>query len=147
MYEPGMSQEPKAEVSMAEGGGVVLSASLERSYGASSVALPQHNHSEDTESSVPGVVQSEIHSEAHKTAVGEKAAKAKKAQTKPTHLRKIRIERMISKAELARRANLSVLTIDRIERGFGCRMDTKRKILEALGLTLADRIHVFGEDE
>ena len=54
---------------------------------------------------------------------------------------------MMSKAELARRANLSVLTIDRLEKGFGCRMHTKRKILEALGLSLADRVRVFGEEE
>ncbi len=66
---------------------------------------------------------------------------------KPNNVRKIRIERMMSKAELARRANLSVLTIDRVEKGFGCRMDTKRKILEALGLSLADRVRVFGEEE
>ena len=63
------------------------------------------------------------------------------------NLRKLRIERMMSKAELARRANLSVLTIDRIEKGFGCRMDSKRKILEALGLSLGDRVRVFGEEE
>jgi ribosome-binding protein aMBF1 (putative translation factor) len=63
------------------------------------------------------------------------------------NVRKIRIERMLSKAELARRANLSVLTIDRVERGYGCRMDTKRKILEALGLNLVDRVRVFGEEE
>jgi ribosome-binding protein aMBF1 (putative translation factor) len=63
------------------------------------------------------------------------------------NVRKNRIERMMSKAELARRANLSVLTIDRVERGYGCRMDTKRKILEALGLSLADRVRVFGEEE
>jgi DNA-binding XRE family transcriptional regulator len=54
---------------------------------------------------------------------------------------------MMSKAEMARRANLSVLTIDRIEKGYGCRMDTKRKILEALGLSLEDRVKVFGEDD
>jgi DNA-binding XRE family transcriptional regulator len=63
------------------------------------------------------------------------------------NVRKLRIERMMSKAELARRANLSVLTIDRVEKGFGCRMDSKRKILEALGLNLADRVRVFGEEE
>ena len=71
----------------------------------------------------------------------------KKGGNKPNNVRKIRIERMMSKAELARRANLSVLTIDRVEKGFGCRMDTKRKILEALGLRLADRVRVFGEEE
>jgi DNA-binding XRE family transcriptional regulator len=70
-----------------------------------------------------------------------------KTPKKANNVRKIRIERMMSKAELARRANLSVLTIDRVERGYGCRMDTKRKILEALGLSLADRVRVFGEEE
>jgi len=70
-----------------------------------------------------------------------------KSPKKTNNVRKIRIERMMSKAELARRANLSVLTIDRVERGYGCRVDTKRKILEALGLSLADRVRVFGEEE
>ena len=67
--------------------------------------------------------------------------------TKANRLRETRIEKMMSKAELARRANLSVLTIDRVEKGLGCRMDTKRKILEALGMSLADRVRVFGEEE
>jgi DNA-binding XRE family transcriptional regulator len=70
-----------------------------------------------------------------------------KPPKKANNVRRIRIERMMSKAELARRANLSVLTIDRVERGYGCRVDTKRKILEALGLSLADRVRVFGEEE
>jgi ribosome-binding protein aMBF1 (putative translation factor) len=65
----------------------------------------------------------------------------------PNNVRKLRLERMMSKAELARRANLSVLTVDRVEKGFGCRMNTKRRILEALGLSLADRVRVFGEEE
>jgi DNA-binding XRE family transcriptional regulator len=73
--------------------------------------------------------------------------KAKKPLMKTNRLRETRIEKMMSKAELARRANLSVLTIDRVEKGLGCRMDTKRKILEALGLSLADRVRVFGEEE
>lgn len=68
-------------------------------------------------------------------------------ETHPNNVRRLRIERMMSKAELARRANLSVLTIDRVEKGFGCRMDTKRKILDALGLSLGDRVRVFGEEE
>jgi len=72
---------------------------------------------------------------------------AKKPSVKSNHLRETRIDKMMSKAELARRANLSVLTIDRVEKGLGCRMDTKRKILEALGLSLADRVRVFGEEE
>ena len=71
----------------------------------------------------------------------------KPIQAKPNRVRENRIANMMSKAELARRANLSVLTIDRIEKGYGCRIHTKRKILEALGLTPADRVRVFGEEE
>ena len=51
---------------------------------------------------------------------------------------------MMSKAELARKAGLSTLTIDRIEAGRPCRLDTKRKILLALGLKVSDREKVFG---
>ena len=50
----------------------------------------------------------------------------------------------MSKAELARKAGLSALTIDRVESGLPCRMDTKRKIILALGLTLTDKHKVFG---
>ena len=70
-----------------------------------------------------------------------------KVSSRTNRVRQTRIDQMMSKAELARRAGLSVLTIDRVEKGLGCRMDTKRKILEALGLSLADRVRVFGEEE
>ncbi len=56
----------------------------------------------------------------------------------------LREQRLMSKAELARRAGLSALTIDRVEMGKPCRMDTMRKIILALGLTLDDRDLVFG---
>ena len=49
----------------------------------------------------------------------------------------------MSKAELARKAGVSPLTIDRIEKGKDCRMDTKRKILFALGLNLEEKDKVF----
>ncbi|MGB0620968.1 MAG: helix-turn-helix transcriptional regulator [Myxococcota bacterium] len=51
---------------------------------------------------------------------------------------------MMSKAELARKAGLSTLTIDRVEAGRPCRLDTKRKILLALGLKVSDKDQVFG---
>ena len=54
---------------------------------------------------------------------------------------------MMSKAELARKAGLSTLTIDRIEAGRPCRLDTKRKILLALGLHVSDRDKVFGSGQ
>ena len=56
---------------------------------------------------------------------------------------------MMSKAELARKAGLSTLTIDRVEAGRPCRLDTKRKILLALSLKVTDKDRVFalGEDQ
>ena len=54
---------------------------------------------------------------------------------------------MMSKAELARKAGLSTLTIDRVEAGRPCRLDTKRKILIALGLKVSDKDRVFGSLE
>jgi DNA-binding XRE family transcriptional regulator len=51
---------------------------------------------------------------------------------------------MLSKAELARKAGLSTLTIDRVEAGRPCRLDTKRKVLLALGLRISDKDRVFG---
>jgi predicted transcriptional regulator len=62
-------------------------------------------------------------------------------------VRKHREELLMSKAELARKAGLSALTIDRIEGGMNCRMDTKRKIILALGLKLSDKDKVFPESE
>ncbi|MGC8928017.1 MAG: helix-turn-helix transcriptional regulator [Myxococcota bacterium] len=62
------------------------------------------------------------------------------------NLTKIREELMISKSELARRAGVSPITIDRIENGMDCRVDTKRKIILALGLKLSDRDKVFGPE-
>jgi DNA-binding XRE family transcriptional regulator len=59
------------------------------------------------------------------------------------NVRQFREELLISKAELARKAGLSALTIDRIEKGMSCRMDTKRKILLALGLKLTDKDRLF----
>ena len=47
----------------------------------------------------------------------------------PNHnnLKQLRARALLSKAELARKAGVSVLTIQRIEDGMDCRMDTKRK--------------------
>ena len=77
-----------------------------------------------------------------------KRATTKKAATvlQPNNVRKLRQAAMMSKAELARRAGVSPLTIDRVESGCPCRMDTKRKILEALGLKPEAREQVFGPD-
>jgi DNA-binding XRE family transcriptional regulator len=52
---------------------------------------------------------------------------------------------MMSKAELARKADVTVQTIDRIEKGNDCRLDTKRKIILALGYKLGDRSKIFAD--
>ncbi|HJP18221.1 MAG TPA: helix-turn-helix transcriptional regulator [Nitrospinota bacterium] len=62
------------------------------------------------------------------------------------HVKKIRELRMMSKAELARQANVSVQTIDRIEKGHECRLDTRRKIIIALGYKLDQKDKIFPED-
>ncbi|HEX9788159.1 MAG TPA: helix-turn-helix transcriptional regulator [Candidatus Binatia bacterium] len=59
------------------------------------------------------------------------------------NVKKIREARMLSKAELARLAGISPLTLDRIEKGKECRLATKRKILLALGLTIEQKHTLF----
>jgi DNA-binding XRE family transcriptional regulator len=71
------------------------------------------------------------------------SADKEKPKVEFNNVRKIREGLLMSKAELARRARLSVLTIDRVEKGMACRMDTKRKIILSLGLKLSDRDKVF----
>ena len=61
------------------------------------------------------------------------------------HVKKIRELRMMSKAELVRQANVSVQTIDRIEKGHQCRLDTRRKIILALGYKLDQKSSIFPE--
>jgi len=66
---------------------------------------------------------------------------------KGNRVQTLREERLLSKAELARRAGVSVLTIDRVERGAECRLDTKRKIILALGLKVQDKDQVFNRGD
>jgi DNA-binding XRE family transcriptional regulator len=60
-------------------------------------------------------------------------------------LKKIRESLMMNKAELARKANVSPITISRIENGMPCRMETKRKIILALGFSLKDKDKIFND--
>jgi DNA-binding XRE family transcriptional regulator len=69
------------------------------------------------------------------------------AGTVPNNVKRLRQAAMMSKAELARRAGVSPLTIDRVEAGCPCRMDTKRKILEALGLQPSAAQQVFPDED
>jgi transcriptional regulator with XRE-family HTH domain len=58
-------------------------------------------------------------------------------------LRQIREERLISLVEFARKTGMSPMTIKRLEKDGSCRIDTKRKVLQALGIDLADQKKVF----
>jgi DNA-binding XRE family transcriptional regulator len=60
------------------------------------------------------------------------------------NVQRLREEQLLTKAELARKAGVSPLTVSRIESGLECRVDTQRKIILALGLTPSDRNKVFG---
>jgi DNA-binding XRE family transcriptional regulator len=60
-------------------------------------------------------------------------------------LKEIRESMLMSIAELARHANVSPITINRIEKNMPCRMETQRKILLALGLKPADKHKIFKE--
>lgn len=61
------------------------------------------------------------------------------------NVKKIREKHLISKTELSRRAKVSPITIDRIEKGYSCRVETKRKIIKALGYKLSERTKIFPE--
>ena len=58
-------------------------------------------------------------------------------------VKSIRESRLMSKSELARKSGVSTLTIDRVERGEICRMETMRKIILALGYSLEEKNKVF----
>ena len=69
------------------------------------------------------------------------------SSAKKNEVKQARENKMMSKAELARKAGVTVQTIDRIERGYECRLATKRKIILALGYQLAERTKVFKDEE
>jgi len=61
-------------------------------------------------------------------------------------LREYREQHLISKSELARQAHVSLVTLDRIEKGYDCRLSTKRKILQALGVDVEDKDKIFPQE-
>lgn len=52
----------------------------------------------------------------------------------------------MNKAELPRKGGVSALTISRIEKGMACRLETKRKIIMALGRGLSEKDNIFPKD-
>ncbi len=64
----------------------------------------------------------------------------------PVHgnrVRELRENKLMTQAQLARKAKVALRTIHSVEKGMNCRMDTKRKILLALGLRFEDKDQVF----
>ena len=51
-------------------------------------------------------------------------------------VRELRENRLMTQAQLARKAKVALRTIHSVEKGMNCRMDTKRKILLAFGTAL-----------
>jgi DNA-binding XRE family transcriptional regulator len=64
---------------------------------------------------------------------------------KGNRVKKTRESLLMSKTELARKANVSPITIARIEKGMPCRLETQRKIILALGFNLSDKQKIFGD--
>ena len=60
------------------------------------------------------------------------------------NVQRFREQQLMAKAELARKAGVSESTVDRIEAGMDCRLETKRKILFALGLSVQESAKLFG---
>jgi len=61
----------------------------------------------------------------------------------PNRVRELRENKLMTQAQLARKAKVALRTIHSVEKGLNCRMDTKRKILLALGLSFEDKDQVF----
>ena len=61
----------------------------------------------------------------------------------PNRVREMRENKLMTQAQLARKAKVALRTIHSVEKGMNCRMDTKRKILLALGLRFEDKELVF----
>ena len=58
-------------------------------------------------------------------------------------VRELRENRLMTQAQLARKAKVALRTIHSVEKGMNCRMDTKRKILIALGKRFDEKDQVF----
>jgi DNA-binding XRE family transcriptional regulator len=61
-------------------------------------------------------------------------------------VKEIRESLLMSKAELARKSGLSYETLLRIEKKLPCRINTKRKLILALGFKITEKGKIFPED-
>ena len=72
-----------------------------------------------------------------------KESEAVEERTVTNRVREIREHKLMTQSQLARKARIALRTIHSVEKGLNCRMDTKRKILLALGLRFEDKDLVF----
>lgn len=85
-----------------------------------------------------------IGSSAERRATRERDDMDTKDQNTPINrVRELRENRLMTQAQLARKAKVALRTIHSVEKGMNCRMDTKRKILLALGMRFEDKDYVF----
>ncbi len=62
---------------------------------------------------------------------------------KRNRVRELRENKLMTQAQLAKKARVALRTIHSVEKGMNCRMDTKRKILIAPGFRFEDKSQVF----
>ncbi len=65
------------------------------------------------------------------------------APRRRNRVRELRENRLMTQAQLAKKAKVALRTIHSVEKGMNCRMDTKRKILLALGVPFEHKGEVF----
>ena len=68
---------------------------------------------------------------------------AMQVQRKRNRVRELRENKLMTQAQLAKKAKVALRTIHSVEKGMNCRMDTKRKILLALGIPFEQKHQVF----
>ena len=71
------------------------------------------------------------------------ASQPNQGSRKRNRVRELREDRLMTQAQLAKKARVALRTIHSVEKGMNCRMDTKRKILLALGLRFEDKDQVW----
>ena len=65
------------------------------------------------------------------------------SQPMRNRVRELRENKLMTQAQLAKKAKVALRTIHSVEKGMNCRMDTKRKILLALGVPFDQKGEVF----
>ncbi len=71
------------------------------------------------------------------------APQVEHTSSKRNRVRELRENKLMTQAQLAKKARVALRTIHSVEKGMNCRMDTQRKILLALGLRFEDKRKVF----